>query len=184
MAYNFSTIKKKGEEVIEWLKKEFSGIRTGRASVSILDNISVDSYGAKMPINQLATITTEDARTLLVNPWDTEQIKPIEKAIRESDLGISVSVGETGLRVSFPELTSERRESLIKIINQKEEEAKISLRQVREDVWDDIQKSEKEKEITEDDKFRLKDDMQKIVDDFTKKIEEISEAKKEDLRTQ
>ncbi len=171
MSYNFSELKKEVEKTQEWLKQEYSAIRTGRATPAILDSVLVDSYGSKMPINQLATITTEDAKTIRITPWDVSQVKEIEKAITDSNLGLSVNTDEKGLRATFPDLTSERRDQLIKLAKQKLEEARISLRSARDDVWDDIQEKEKDGDITEDEKFRLKDEMQKNIDEANKELD-------------
>src|SRR3989344_4120951 len=116
MPYNFTPLKQKVSETEQWLVKEYQGIRTGRATPALLDSVMVESYGSKLPVNQVAAVTTEDARTLRVSPWDAAQVKQIEKAIISSNLGLSVAVDERGLRVMFPELTAERRTSLIKIL--------------------------------------------------------------------
>ena len=166
MAYDFSNLKLKTEETKSWLEKEFSTIRTGRATPTILDSISVESYGAKTPLKQVASITIEDARTLRVSPWDTSQVQAIEKAIAEANLGLSVVVDDKGLRAIFPELTAERRTTLLKIAKEKTEQAKITLRGERDSVWNEIQEKQKEGTLSEDEKFKLKDDMQKIVNDL------------------
>ncbi len=179
--FDFTNFKNKLQEVEEWLQKEFSTIRTGMASPALLDNVKVDSYGSMMSINQMANIGVEDAKTLTITPWDTTQIKEIEKAITDADLGVSVSVGGTGIRVSFPDLTSERRELLIKTAKERLEKARISLRGERDKVWEEIQQLEKEKQISEDDKFRLKDEMQKIVDETNKKFDEMFDKKEGEI---
>jgi len=181
MVYNFSDFKQKLADVETWLKHEFSSIRTGRASPSILDAVSVESYGSRMHINQIASVTVEDARSIRIVPWDMGQLKAIEKAINDSELGLSLSSDERGLRVHFPELTSERRETLIKVLKQKQEEARVSVRKEREKIWEDIQKREKNAEIDEDEKFRLKEDMQRLVDDANRAIDELSERKEKDI---
>lgn len=181
MSYDFSKFKSELQGVEEWLKGEFAKIRTGTATPSILDGITVESYGTKMPINQVASITTEGPKTLRVVPWDTSQLKAIEKAVLSSDLGLSVNLDDSGARISFPDLSAERRESLIKLARQKLEDAKVSLRTEREKVWDDLQKKEKDGEVTEDDKFRFKKEMEKIVDEFGKKLEEMVERKEKEI---
>jgi len=112
MAYDFNPLKKRTTEIEEWLRKELSGIRTGRASAAILDTLAVEAYGSMMPINQVANITNEDARTLRITPWDNSLIKSLEKAITSSNLGLSAAVDDKGLRLNFPELTGERRTQL------------------------------------------------------------------------
>ena len=179
--YNFSKFKESINEIEGWLIKEFSTIRTGMASPALLDGVKVDSYGTMMPINQVANVGVEDAKTLSITPWDTSQVKEIEKAIIDADLGVSVSVGGTNIRASFPDLTSERRELLIKTAKEKLEKARVSLRSERDKVWEEIQTLEKNKEISEDDKFRLKDEMQKIVDEAGKRLEKLFNKKEEEI---
>jgi len=178
MSYDFSKIKKRAEETIEWFKNEISLLRTGRATPALVENIKVDYYGAKNLLKGIASISVEDAKTLRINPWDKDAINQIEQAIRSSELGIQPVTENDTVRVIFPELTEERRKSLLKVLSDKLEEARVSLRREREEVWDDIQEKEKNKEIGEDDKFRFKDDLQKIIDEANKKLEEIC-AKKE-----
>lgn len=183
MAYNFSILKEKLGSAEESLHRELSGIRTGRATPSILDTVIVESFGTKMPVKQVASIAVEDARTIRVIPWDTTQIKNIEKAVIQANLGIAIAVDEKGARLSFPELTAERRTVFIKLAKEKLEEAKIKMRNVRDDVWKDIQKKEKDGEISEDEKFRLKDDMQKIVDAISKSMEESFIKKESEIQS-
>ncbi len=181
MAYNFSEFKKGLGDVETWLTKEYAGIRTGRATPSILDSVTVESYGNKMPINQLASITVEGPRSLRIVSWDASQNKGIEKAINDSNLGLSVSVDEKGVRVNFPELNAERRTMLIKLSKQKLEDARVSLRKERDQVWNDIQAKEKDGEVTEDDKFRLKTEMQKLVDDASDKLQKLADKKEQEV---
>ena len=181
MAFNFTEFKTKANDSLEWLKKEMSAIRTGRATPNLLDSVEVEAYGSRSPIQSVAGVTIEDARTIRVAPWDMGQVKEIEKAIVLANLGVSVSVDDKGVRVIFPELTSERRVSLMKIAKQKLEEARISLRTEREGVWDDIQKQSKEGIIREDDKFRLKDELQKIVDETNAKFDDLATKKEKEI---
>lgn len=179
--YDFREFKKQLEEKENWLKDELSNVRTGRANVSILDGVQVDSYGSLMPINQLANIGTEGPRSIRVNPYDMSQVKEIEKVITAADLGVSVSSDDQGVRINFPELTSERREEYAKIASKKGEEAKVGVRQARDDVWEDIQKKKADGEVGEDDMYRFKDEMQKLVDETNKRIDEMVEKKKEEV---
>jgi len=181
MENNIQNFKKKIEEIRNWLKKEFSSIRTGRATSAILDSITVDSYGSKMHINQIANITNEDAKTLRIIPWDRSQLKNIENAIGASDLGISVSVDEKGIRVIFSDLTSETRASLLKVARTKLEEARISVRTERDKIWSDIQEKEKNKQIGEDEKYIVKEKLQKIIDETNKELELTYEKKKNEI---
>lgn len=181
MAYNFSPFKKKVTEIEEWLLKELSSVRTGRATPMVLDGVSVEAYGSRSSIRDIAAISVEDARTIRIAPWDATQVKAIEKAITVSNLGLSVSVDEKGLRVHFPELTSERRATLMKLVKEKLEQARITLRGERDAVWSDIQNQEKDGKMSEDEKFRNKDEMQKIVDEANKKLDSIAKKKEEEV---
>lgn len=177
MAYNFSGLKNKSAEAAEWLQKELQSVRTGRATPLLLDSVLVEAYGSRMLIRDVAAIGIEDARTLRVSPWDLSQTKAIEKAITVANLGVSVSVDEKGLRVHFPELTSERRAVLQKLIKEKLEHARVTLRSIRDEVWSDIQKQEREGKLSEDEKFRNKDEMQKIIDEGNATLEGLAEKK-------
>ena len=168
MTYDFKPFEKRIKEIEERAGKELAGIRTGRASPAILDGVLVESYGTRVPIVQVATVNVEDARTIRIAPWDMANAKEIEKAITVANLGLSVGMDEKGVRVSFPELTSERRTQLLKLAKEKVEELRTELRVARDRVWSDIQKQEKDKLMAEDDKFRAKDEMQKRVDSANK----------------
>lgn len=181
MAYNFTSFKQNIKDTEDWLKKEFTNIRTGRATPAILDSVRVEAYGGEMTITQVANVSVEDARMLRITPWDASLAKSIEKSIITSDLGLSVSVDDKGLRVVFPELTSERRVSMVKIAKQKLEDAKVTIRGEREKVIKDIDKQEKDGIISEDDKFRLKTELQKIIDDSNKVLEEILAKKEKEI---
>lgn len=181
MNYDFSHLKQKIKDIQEHLKNELSGIRTGRATPALLDSVMVDSYGAKTPVNQVAGVNMEDARTLRITPYDVSHVTEVEKAITNSNLGVSVSVDERGLRIFFPELTSEVRETLGKLVKGKLENAHISLRGERDNTWNDIQKKEKDKEFSEDDKFRYKEEMQKIIDEETNNLDAIVEKKEKEI---
>ncbi len=176
--YDFNKFKAKTKETEEWLKKEFSAIRTGRAAPVLLDSIKVESYGSLVPISQVGSVSIEDPRTLRIAPWDMSQAKAVEKAIIASNLGVGVSVDDKGLRVIFPELTSERREQFVKVAKEKLEQAKITLRGHREEVLKDIQAKEKAGGLGKDDVSRFKTELQKLVDSTNKILEELF-AKKE-----
>lgn len=178
MAYDFSTLKKRMTDIEEWLKKELSGIRTGRANASILDTIVVEAYGAMMPINQVANVTNEDARTLRITPWDTSVIKAIERSITHSNLGLSASVDDKGIRINFPELTGERRIQLMKVAKEELEKARVELRKERNKVMDDLESKKKDKSMGEDEVMRHKAEAEKLIQDAMKKFDE-AYAKKE-----
>ena len=181
MAYDFKPFEKRIKEIEERAGKELAGIRTGRAAPAILDGVQVESYGTRVPIVQIATVNIEDARTIRVTPWDMANAKEIEKAITVANLGLSVGADEKGIRVSFPELTSERRAQLLKLAKEKVEELRTELRAARDHVWNEIQKQEKDKLMTEDDKFRAKDEMQKRVDGANKTFDAALERKEKEI---
>jgi len=163
--------KQKLKEATDWLQKEFTGIRTGQATPALLDSIKVESYGTFMPIVQIGSVGIEDARTIRIAPWDLSQVPAIERAIREADLGVSVSSDSTGLRVIFPDLTSERRVQLIKLAKSKLEDARVTVRAMRDEIIKEIEAKRKTNEISEDDKFFLKDKVQKAVDNSNRNLE-------------
>jgi len=181
MAYDFKPFEKRIAEITDRLGKELSGVRTGRATPAILDGIQIESYGTRMPLNQVANISVEDARTLRVAPWDASVSKEIEKAITVANLGLSIGVDEKGVRVFFPELTSERRTTLLKLAKEKVEDFRTALRVARDEVWSDIQKQEREGSMPEDDKFRSKDEMQKRVDAANKAFDDMLDRKEKEI---
>lgn len=181
MAYDFSALKQKIKDTNEWLLNEYRTVRTGRATPALLDSLQVESYGTRVPINQVANISIEDARTLRITPWDSSQIKDIEKALTDSNLGVSASSDEKGVRASFSEITAENRATLLKVIKEKLEHARISLRGERDEIWNDIQKQERDKTISDDDKFRYKDEMQKLIDEGGNKLEVITIRKEKEI---
>ena len=181
MAYDFTDFSRLGESSLIWLKKEYASIRTGRAMPSILDGISVNTYGSPMAINQLAAISVEDPKTLRISPWDKDVAKDIDKTIRESNLGLSVALDALGLRVSFPELTGERRRVFSKIAKEKLEEARIRVRTEREKNLEMLDRKEKEGSLSKDDKFRLKNELQKLVDATNQKLEGLALKKEQEI---
>lgn len=183
MAYDFKPFEAKLTGAREWLSREFQGLRTGRATPAILDSVMVQAYGSMMPLKQVATIGVEDARSLRVQAFDSGIIKDIERAISQADLGVGIGSDAAGVRVTFPELTSERREQLIKLAKGKLEDARTTVRQAREECWKDIQAQEEEGAISEDDKFRLKDEMQKKVDAMNEELEKAFEKKEQEMHS-
>lgn len=183
MQYNFLPFKTKLKEAEEWLKKEFQGIRTSRATPALLDGVKVEAYGSMMGLKEVGSISVADARSLLVSPWDASLVKGIEKAIAAANLGVSVGSDERGVRVSFPELTAERRDSLVKLAKERLEQARKTIRGERDTVWHDIQEKERSGELSEDEKFRFKDEMEKLTTDATKRLEALLDRKEEEIRT-
>lgn len=181
MAYNFSTFNQKIKETQEWYSRELAAIRTGRASTSFLDGVRVESYGSEMPISSVATISSEDPKTLRISPWDSSQIQPIEKGITLANLGVSVVVDGQGLRVIFPELTGERRQQLVKVAKEKLEDAKVALRRERNEVVEDLNNKKKSGEMGEDEMMRTKEQMEKLVQEGTKKLEELFDKKEKEI---
>jgi len=181
MAYDFNTLKKQLSGVIDWTTKEFQQIRTGQASPAILDSVRVEVYGAPLGLKEVASIVIEGARTLRIAPWDKSQLKEIEKAISQANLGLSVVVDDQGLRVNFPELTADRRQAFAKLAKDKIEEAKKQVRQHRDIVIKDLQAKEKAGGYGKDDIFRLKNETQKFIDDINKKLDEMLVKKEKEV---
>lgn len=180
--FDFSDLKTKSKDIENWLTKELSVIRTGRATSIILDFVQVEAYGSKMTIKELANILVEDAKTVRIEPWDMTVGKSIEKAISVSNLGLSVAPFEKGLRIIFPELTAERREQFVKVVKGLLEEGKVSIRNLRDKTWKTIEEKQKAGGMGEDDKFRLKEEMQKIIDESNRKLEELAEKKEREIK--
>lgn len=181
MNYDFTEVKRKMKDAEAWLEREMGSINTGRATPALLDGVLIDSYGAKSPVSHVATISLEDARTIRVVPWDKQNLKAIESGINTANLGVSVSADGTGVRVFFPELTTERRGTFAKLARARLEEARVSVRGEREDAWGDIQRKQKDGELSEDDKFSLKDALQKIVDETNERMEAIVAKKEKEI---
>ena len=181
MQYDFSNFKIQLKKIEEFLNKEYSQLNVGRATPLVLDSVSVDSYGSRVSIKNIASISIEDPKTLRIAPWDKNQIKDIEKAIGASNLGLSLATDDMGIRVIFPQLTTESRQNLVRVLKEKLEGSRITVRKEREQIWDDVQNKEKEKEITEDEKFRAKDELQKIIDEINKNLEMIFSKKEKEV---
>src|SRR3989344_1414163 len=175
--YNLVPIKQKFKNIEEWLGHEYLSVRTGRATPAVLDPVNVDFYGVQNKISHIAAISVEDAKTLRIAPWDKGVVKLIESSLQTANLGVSVVVDGTGLRVIFPELTTERRKVLEKLLKEKQEEARISVKREREEALNDFSKEEKDGKISEDEKFKLKEELQKFVDECNANLENITERK-------
>jgi ribosome recycling factor len=175
------TYKTRLKDIEAWLEKEFAGIRTGQATPTLLDGIRVESYGSQMPLVQVGSVSIEDARTLRISPWDSSLVSTIEKAIRDADLGISVVSDSAGVRAVFPALTSERRADLVKIAKSKLEDARVSVRGVRDDVMKAIDAAQKASDISEDERRTRKEAVQKSVDAINRMLEQLFTKKEEEI---
>ncbi len=173
MQYNFSNFKLELKKVEEFLSKEYRELNVGRASPMVLDSIVVESYGSFVPLNNVASVSIEDPKTLRVAAWDKTQIKGIEKAIAGANLGLSVAVDDNGMRVIFPQLTTESRQSLVKVLKEKLEDSRITVRQERESVIKNMENAE----MTEDEKFKAKEELQKIINETNQNLEAIFDKK-------
>jgi ribosome recycling factor len=181
VAYDFSPLKNKIQETREWLARELSGIRTGRATPTLLDAVKPEAYGTRMALRELGSVSVEDARTLRIIPWDASLLKNIEKSIVDADLGVGISTDEQGLRVSFPELTSERRAQLSKIAGDKTEQAKVTLRSHRTDALKSLDADEKAGGIGKDEIARLKTEAQKLIDGGNEVLAKVLERKEAEI---
>jgi ribosome recycling factor len=171
------------QKAIEATQRNFNTIRTGRASTSLLDRISVEYYGADTPLKQIANISTPEATTILIQPYDRSSMGAIEKAINMSDLGLNPNNDGAVIRLNIPPLTSDRRQELVKQVKNLAEEGKVSIRNIRRDAIDSIRKQEKSSDISEDESRGLQDDVQKLTDKYTGKIEELLAIKEKDITT-
>jgi len=171
------------DKSIEHFQEELNQLRTGRASTMLVENLLVDYYGAKSPLKQIANISTPEPRTIMVSPWDKSNLANIEKAIKESQLNLQPNNDGQVVRINIPQLTEERRKDLVKVLNQKSEVAKIAVRQIREEVWEEIQEIQKSGQISEDDKFSGKESLQEVINEYNEKIQALKDAKEKDIMT-
>lgn len=183
MIMNISEHKKDFTEAVTFLKDDLSQLRTGRASVAMVDAITVEAYGSRQPLKAVGTINVADAKTITVEPWDKSLLGAIEKGIRDSGLGINPVNDGRLIRLSLPELTSERRQELIKVLHQKLENARISVRKVREEARAKIMAAEKNKSIGEDERYRLQEELEKMVREHNDEIQKIGEGKEKEITT-
>ncbi len=170
-------------EIHERLHSEYAKLRSGRASTTLVDGITVDYYGTPTPLAQAANITVPEARQIVIQAWDKSMLEPIEAAIKKADLGIMPSNEGEILRITLPPMTEENRKDLVKVLNQRTEEARIAVRAIREEIWKEIQKEESCGEMSEDDKFAGKDALQKVVDAHNAQIEESRKKKEQEIMT-
>jgi ribosome recycling factor len=176
-----SDLKRRMHGAVEALKHDLGGLRTGRASIALVDGIQVEVYGANMPLNQVATVSVPEPRLISIQVWDKSNINPVEKAIRNANLGINpVTDGQT-IRLPIPDLTEERRKELAKLVGQYAEKARIAVRNVRRDGMDHLKHDEKKHDISEDERKRLEHEVQKLTDDTIKEIDDAAHAKEKEI---
>lgn len=171
----------KMKRTLDFLLQQFATVRAGRANASVLDQLQVDYYGSPTPIQQVASVSSPDPRTLLIQPWDGSVLKDIERAILASELGINPQNDGKTIRLVFPQLTEERRKELAKQVKKYGEESKVAIRNVRRDAMDRFKKQQKASEITEDDYKGIEKDLQKLTDDYVKKVEDMTSKKEKEL---
>jgi ribosome recycling factor len=176
-----NSVKPEFEKSFKFLDGELSKIRTSRASPALIEDIEVVAFNQRFPLKQLGSISTPSNNQIVIQPWDTSYIEPIQNAISQSGLGMSMAVDKNLIRLNLPMLTEEYRLSLGKTLNEKAEQTKQTIRRQREDCWNKIQAAQKAKEISEDDKFRGKDELQKVIDEYNEKIKNLVEKKKNEL---
>ncbi len=175
--------KQRMRKSVDSLSSELSKVRTGRANAHLLDHVMVEYYGNEVPINQAATVTVEDVRTIAVTPWENSLVPAIEKAIMKSDLGVNPTTAGTVIRVIMPPLTEERRKDLMRIVENEAEKSRVAIRNIRRDANSDFKDLMKEKEISEDEMHQAQGEIQKLTDQFVKEIDSILEQKEKDLMT-
>lgn len=181
MSVDFKEYSRKMDRTLEHLGEDFDAVRAGRANAKVLDRITVEYYGSETPLNGVATISSPDARTLVITPWDTKLLKEIQKAIQTSDLGINPQNDGRVIRLIFPQLTEERRKDLSKQVKKYAEDAKVAMRNIRRDGMDYVKKLKKNNEITEDDQKKAEKDLQDMLDKYIKKVDAALAAKDKEL---
>ena len=181
MSVDFKEFGRKMDKTLEHLDEEFGAVRAGRANAKVLDRITVEYSGSETALNGVANISSPDARTLVIQPWDSSLLKEIQKAILASDLGINPQNDGKIIRLTFPQLTEERRKELVKQVHKYSEGGKVAIRNIRRDAMDLIKKMEKNSEITEDDRKQAEKDLQKLTDDSCKKVDDLTAKKEKEL---
>lgn len=180
---NINDFKGDFDKAINFFKEDITGLRTGRASSAIVEDVVVEAYGTHQTLKSLASINIPDAKTVNIEPWDKSILAAIEKGVRDSGIGLNPVNTGSQIRLFLPELTSERRQELIKVLHQKEESARIALRKVREEVKEMIKAAEESNEVTEDEKYRLEEDLDKMVKEYNDKVREIVVKKEAEINT-
>jgi len=178
-----SHTKARMKKACEHLEEELKTLRTGRANASLVEGIEAMYYGVKTPLRQMANVLVPDAHSLAIQPWDPKALGDIEQAVRESGLGLNPTNDGKAVRIGLPPLTQERRAELVKLLHKMGEEARVVLRGIRKDVWDEIQRKKKDGEVTEDEMYRSEEQLNKAIDEHNVMIEEIVKAKEQDILT-
>ena len=179
--FDLPDLKRRMQGAVQSLRQELSGLRTGRATTSLLEPIAIEAYGQRMPINQVATLSVPEARMLSVQVWDRSMVGPVEKAIRDSNLGLSPTTEGTTLRIRIPELNEQRRKEMVKVAHRYTEEARVAVRHVRRDGIDMLKKLLKDKDISEDDEKRLATDVQKVTDQYVTELDHTLASKEKEI---
>jgi len=169
------------DKALQYLDRELAKIHTGRASASLVEDLIVECFDQKFPLKQLAMISVPEPRQIVVQPWDKTYLEPIQKAIENSQLGLSPAAEGAVIRVAIPDLTSEYRQNLARVISKTQEDSRQAMRRARDDSWSQIQRLERAGEIREDDKFKAKNELQKMIDDYGKKVDEAGDRKKKEI---
>ena len=182
MAFDENDLRRRMVGAVNSLKEDFIGLRTGRASTALLDTVTVDAYGSKMPINQVASLSTPEARLILIQVWDQSMVDSVEKSIRETELGLNPQTEGSSIRIPVPELSEDRRIELVKVAGKYAEQAKISIRNVRRDIVEATRKLQKDKEISEDEKRDAENKIQNITDEYVKEIDSMLSQKEIDIK--
>ena len=182
MAFDENDLRRRMVGAVNSLKEDFIGLRTGRASTALLDTVMVDAYGSKMPINQVASLSTPEAKLILIQVWDQSMVNAVEKSIRETELGLNPQTEGSSIRIPVPELSEDRRIELVKVAGKYAEQAKVSIRNVRRDVVEATRKLQKDKEISEDEKRDAENRIQNITDEHVKEIDRMLSQKEIDIK--
>lgn len=174
-------IKKRAQKSLEYLKEQLKGIRTGRANAALVENIEVEVYESTMPLKQLATISVPEARSILIAPWDKTTLEPIEKAILKAEIGVTPSVGDDSIRINLPTMTEEKRKELVKVVKDELENARVSVRNIRKELLQELEKTNDEENVSEDDEKRQREEIDQAVKKINEEIEEIGEKKESEI---
>ena len=181
MPSSLNNARERMEKALETVRREFSGVRTGKASPALLDTVRVEAYGSMLPVNQVGQVSAPEPRMLTVQPYDKSLIKAVERALRESDLGLNPSNDGAMIRIPLPALTEERRREYVKLLHRYAEEGRVAVRQARQHANDDIKKRQKDGELTEDEMRRSQDQVQKLTDEYVHKVDELLKKKEAEV---